>query len=1105
MSVESDPLWYKDAIVYQLHVKSFFDSNDDGIGDFAGLTRRLDYLQSLGVTVLWLLPFYPSPLRDDGYDIADYRGVHPSYGTMADFRLFVREAHKRGLRVITELVINHTSDQHPWFQRARAAPAGSRYRDYYVWSDTNQRYRDARIIFCDTEKSNWAWDDVAGAYYWHRFYSHQPDLNFDNPAVVRSLTYVMKYWLDLGVDGLRLDAVPYLCEREGTNCENLPETHAILKRLRAEIDRSYSDRMLLAEANQWPEDVLTYFGDGDECQMAFHFPLMPRLYMAVAQEDRHPITDIMRQTPDIPENCQWAIFLRNHDELTLEMVSDRERDYLWDHYASDKRARLNLGIRRRLAPLLENDRPRINLLNSLLLSMPGTPILYYGDELGMGDNVYLGDRDGVRTPMQWSPDRNGGFSRADPAQLVLPPIQDPVYGFQAINVEAQSRATSSPLNYVRRLIAVRRRYQAFGRGRLTFLFPSNRKVLAYVRCHGDEIILCVVNLARSAQSVDLDLTSWRGRVPVELLGLSSFPKISDRPYTLTLQRHSFFWFSLADAATLEGGLGDLSETLPEFVTLVMRNGWNDLIAGRNRTELAHTILPRFLPTERWFGAKDRKIETVEILRTAVIPSETGDGWCLLLAETVFVDGGKQAYFLPLGLSWGPANADQRSLLLPQTLAEIRRFRAEGALHDAFGQSDLVLALVAAIRENQDLECVEGGTIQCRPTNSFGAYEMPDVPAVRAVGVEQSNSSMLIDDFAVLKIYRRPERGLNPEVEMGRYLTDRAGFSATPPLLGTIEFVDETGEPTALGFLAGFVRNQGDLWSYTLAYLMRAFDDAQNTQPLSVEAAPDPHALFLTLARQLGRRTGELHRALCPADESDPAFAPEKFTASDLRRWADDIVEEADRVLSALDKRIAADPPLDPETLELARALLGERATVRKRIDDALSTPIDTVRTRYHGDYHLGQVLVVRNDVAIIDFEGEPRRSMEERRQKHTPLRDIAGMVRSFDYAAGAASRRAGNLPAADHPVLERFCTDWRDRSIAAFLDDYRETVAGTPIWPSDPTEAEHLLDLAMLQKVFYEIGYELANRPLWLSIPLQGALALLGRASDQTQQTPRTI
>jgi maltose alpha-D-glucosyltransferase/alpha-amylase len=546
-TLADDPLWYKDAIIYQLHVKAYQDSSGDGFGDFVGLTSRLDYIASLGVTAVWLLPFYPSPLRDDGYDIADYTNVHPDYGTRRDFRTFVREAHKRGLRVITELVVNHTSDLHPWFEESRAG-RNSAKRDWYVWSDDPERYAEARIIFTDTETSNWAWDQHSQQYYWHRFFSHQPDLNYDNPAVVRAIERVMRFWLDLGVDGLRLDAVPYLVEREGTSCENLAETHAVLKRLRGALDKRYRNRMLLAEANQWPPDVRPYFGDGDECHMAFHFPLMPRIWIALRKEDRTPIVEIMQSTPDIPDDCQWALFLRNHDELTLEMVTDEERDYMWSEYASDRRGRINLGIRRRLAPLVDNSRRRIELLNALLLSMPGTPVIYYGDEIGMGDNVYLGDRNGVRTPMQWTPDRNAGFSRADPAALYSPVIQDPVYGYQAVNVEAQERIPGSLLHFTRRIINMRRRYPVFGRGALKFLHPDNRHVLAYLREHEGVTVLCVANLSRFSQYAELDLSEYAGRVPVEIMGRVRFPPIGELPYLLTFGPHAFYWFELTDGA-----------------------------------------------------------------------------------------------------------------------------------------------------------------------------------------------------------------------------------------------------------------------------------------------------------------------------------------------------------------------------------------------------------------------------------------------------------------------------------------------------------------------------------------------------------------------------
>jgi maltose alpha-D-glucosyltransferase/alpha-amylase len=547
-----DDLWYKDAIFYELHVKAFYDSNADGIGDFRGLMEKLDYLQDLGVDCLWILPFYPSPLRDDGYDISDFYNVHPSYGTLADFRAFLRAAHHRRIRVITDLVMNHTSDQHPWFQDARRSPK-SRYRNYYVWSQTYQKYTDARIIFTDTERSNWSWDMEAGAYYWHRFFSHQPDLNYDNPQVRRAMLRVIRFWLDMGVDGFRMDAVPYLYEREGTNCENLPETHAYLREVRKAVDRSHPGRVLLCEANQWPQDVRAYFGDGDECHMAFNFPVMPRIFMGLRREDRLPIVDIIEQTPGIPANCQWGLFLRNHDELTLEMVTDEERDYMYHEYATDPRMKLNLGIRRRLAPLMSNGRRQMELLTSLLFTLPGSPIIYYGDELGMGDNIYLGDRNGVRTPMQWSGDRNAGFSRADTAALYSPLIMDPVYGYQAVNVEAQLRTPSSLLNWTKRMIRIRKRYPVFGRGSIEFLRPANRKVLAYLRSDGEQTVLVVANLSRFSQPVELDLRRFRGMGLVELIGETRFPCVREEPYFLSLGPHGFYWFRLEKAPEAELG------------------------------------------------------------------------------------------------------------------------------------------------------------------------------------------------------------------------------------------------------------------------------------------------------------------------------------------------------------------------------------------------------------------------------------------------------------------------------------------------------------------------------------------------------------------------
>ncbi|HYZ33264.1 MAG TPA: maltose alpha-D-glucosyltransferase, partial [Crenalkalicoccus sp.] len=885
---DNDPHWYRDAVIYQLHVKSFFDASGDGVGDFPGLMQKLDYIAALGVDTLWLLPFYPSPRKDDGYDIADYRGVHPDYGTLQDARRFVREAHARGLKVITELVVNHTSDQHPWFQRARASRPGSSHRNYYVWSDTDQRYKGTRVIFLDTEKSNWTWDPVAGAYFWHRFYSHQPDLNFDNPRVLAEVLNVMRFWLDIGVDGLRLDAVPYLVEREGTNSENLPETHEVLRRIRAKLDEGYRGRMLLAEANQWPEDTQQYFGQGDECHMAFHFPLMPRMYMAIAQEDRFPITDILRQTPDIPEGCQWAIFLRNHDELTLEMVTDRERDYLWSTYAADKRARLNLGIRRRLAPLLEHDRRRIELMNGLLLSMPGTPVIYYGDEIGMGDNIFLGDRDGVRTPMQWSPDRNGGFSRADPACLVLPPIQDPLYGFQAVNVEAQSRDPHSLLNWTRRMLAVRKRSKAFGRGAMRLLYPANRKVLAYVREYEDDIILCVFNLSRSAQAVELDLAAQAGRVPVEMLGGTGFPPIGQLPYLLTLPPFGFYWFVLATEKALPPWHAPAPEPLPDLRTMVLRADVNTLLSEGVRRELEAEVLPDYLPKRRWFAAKDARLESVRLGAIAALPATRG---AVVMAEVeARLPGRTERYALPLA---GVEDVEGIGPLPAQlALSRLRQGRRVGFLTDAFADDRMPGAVITALREGLDLP-TEEGVIRFRGTSRLRDLVLPEKPEIRRMSAEQSNSSIILGETAVLKILRRINPGIHPEAEMTRHLTER-GFANIPPLLGEVTRVAPDGTPNTLMLVQGFVRNQGDGWEWTIDWLHRAVDEAAMT----AEPTEDAFAGYLAFATALGQRLGELHAVLAEPS-SDPAFAPETATEADRERWAEGALAQLQPALALL--------------------------------------------------------------------------------------------------------------------------------------------------------------------------------------------------------------
>ena len=1081
----SDPLWYKDAIIYQTHVKSFFDNNNDGIGDFAGLTDKLDYVKDLGVSAIWLMPFYPSPLRDDGYDIMDYRNINQSYGNMRDVKRFIDEAHRRDLRVITELVINHTSDQHPWFQRARRAKPGSNYRNYYVWSDTDQKYNDTRIIFLDTEQSNWTWDPVAKAYFWHRFYSHQPDLNFDHPPVMREILNLLHYWLKMGIDGLRLDAIPYLIEREGTNCENLPETHDILKRIRAEMDEHYPDRMLLAEANQWPEDTQPYFGDGDECHMAFHFPLMPRMYMGVAQEDRAPITDIMRQTPEIPENCQWAIFLRNHDELTLEMVTEKERDYLWNTYAADRRMRINLGIRRRLAPLMDNDRRKIELMNSMLFSMPGTPVMYYGDEIGMGDNIYLGDRDGVRTPMQWSPDRNGGFSRSNPQALYLPPVMDPVYGFDAVNVEAQSRSASSLLNWMRRLITVRRQHKAFSRGELAFIYPGNRKILAYTRSFDGETILCVVNLSRNAQPVELQLQQYRGRTPVELIGRTTFPPIGDLPYLLTLPSHGFYWFVLADEASMPDWHIDLPEPLPEFVTLVLGRGWGSLLDPKNRNELEDGVLSSFFANQRWFAAKDATIRGLKVTRTIELPGPDG-GVLLAMVETRLDGGQLQTYQMPLSIAWGEDNLSPASPLRPFTIAKARRANRVGAVYDASAGDGLALALLDGLRRERRIE-IEGGAARFIKSPALDAVELGETPEINRLSVEQSNTSMMVDRAMIWKLYRRPLPGPHPEVEIGRFLTDVAGFANTPPLLGSLEVEGADGTST-LAAAMGFVLNQGDGWAWTLDYLEREIETLLLEQEQEGEAEPvEPFGVYRQLAAAIGQRTAEMHRAFSTPTE-DPAFKAEAITEADLGRWGKAVTGDLAKLPTALERVRVKLAEADQADVE---RLLAALPTLEARVAELTGGGIEAQKTRLHGDYHLGQVLVAKGDVFILDFEGEPARDIEERRAKTSPLKDVAGMLRSFYYAASAVIDRYADRNPTKLEALPPLALAWRGLAMRQFIESYREHIAGCAAVPENPADLDRLLEFFLIEKAVYEIYYEAANRPTWVSIPIRGVLGLL--------------
>jgi maltose alpha-D-glucosyltransferase/alpha-amylase len=1106
-ALEDDPLWYKDAVIYQLHVKTFFDSDEDGMGDFNGLTQKLDYLQNLGVTAVWLLPFYPSPLKDDGYDISDYTSIHPTYGTLRDFKKFLREAHQRGLRVITELVVNHTSDQHPWFQRARRAKSGSNIHNFYVWSDTPEKYKEARVIFQDFESSNWSWDPVAGKYFWHRFYSHQPNLNYENPQVHKAVFRALDFWLGMGVDGLRLDAIPYLYQREGTNCENLPETHAFLKKLRAHVDRGHKNRMLLGEANQWPEDAVDYFGTGRECHMNFHFPLMPRLFMALRMEDRFPIIDIMEQTPVIPDDCQWAVFLRNHDELTLEMVTDEERDYMYRVYAHDPQMRLNLGIRRRLSPLLGNHRRRIELMNGLLFSVLGTPIIYYGDEIGMGDNIFLGDRSGVRTPMQWSADRNAGFSKANPQRLYLPVIIDPEYHYEVINVEAQENNRHSLLWWMKRLIALRKRFKAFSRGDLQFLHPDNSKILAFTRCYQDECILVVFNLSRFAQFVEMDLSAHRGAVPVELFGRTEFPAVAESPYFLSLGPHSFYWFMMQRQEPIEVDTDSAAEQR-QLPVLEVKGSWEQIFRGKalNRLEM---VLRRYLPGKRWFGGKARGIKSVAVREQLLLQDRSFTSY-VAFVTVEDLDGNSETYVLPLAYASGQRAVE---ILGDHPRAVLARLKAgdeaeEGILFEAPAARECGAMLLKTLRRRYRRKGAAGELVssQTRPLPKLPASEeMRLEPSI--LEVEQSNTSLVYGTRFILKLFRRLQDGINPDLEIGRFLTEKR-FAHIPPVAGALEYLAALQEPRTLAILQEFVPNQGNAWEYTLHELELYFEqilerrsekstaDMPQASLLDLAAAPKPPELMDTMGiyveavQTLARRTAELHLVLASARD-DSKFAPEPFSKLYQRSLYQSMRTLAGRNLLVLERHLKA---IAPEVQADAQEVLGLKNDILGRFHRLLDLKITGMRTRCHGDYHLGQVLYTGKDFVIIDFEGEPARPIGERRIKRSPLRDVAGMLRSFHYAAYAALIalvNRGIMRPDDLPPLESWANYWHVWICAAFMNTYLAIAANGKFLPASREEIEVLLDALLLEKAVYELGYELNNRPDWVKIPIQGIRQLM--------------
>jgi maltose alpha-D-glucosyltransferase / alpha-amylase len=1100
------PGWYKDAVIYQAHVRAFLDSTSDGVGDFPGLTTKLEYLEGLGIDTLWLLPFYPSPLRDDGYDIADYNSIHPAYGTLADFDRFVDEAHRRNIRVITELVINHTSDAHPWFQAARRAPAGSPAREFYVWSNTNQKYQGVPIIFSDTEKSNWTWDETAGAYYWHRFFSHQPDLNYDNPAVLEAVVEVMRFWLDRGVDGMRLDAVPYLIEREGTPCANLDETHAVLKRIRAEMDARHRDRVLLAEANQWPAEVRPYFGDGDECHMAFHFPLMPRMFMAVRQEDRHPIVEILRQTPDIPDTCQWGLFLRNHDELTLEMVTDEERDYMYQVYANDPQMRINGGIRRRLAPLMENSRRRIELMNSLLFSLPGTPVIYYGDELGMGDNIYLGDRNGVRTPMQWTGDRNAGFSRADAARLYAPVITDPIYGFSAVNVEAQEQAPFSLLSWMKRLIGLRKQHTVFGRGAIEFVSSPNRKVLAYIRRDETDTILCVANLSRSVQPVELDLSRFRGMVPVEMLGQTEFPRIGDQAYFLSLGAYGFNWFRLRQAAPAitERTTQDAALAVQDVPALLVGPVWDTLLDGTVRTLIERDLLGQFLQRQPWFqGSRPRAVRFKDWLTLrrgpepiflTIVEAELDDP-----AE----DGGgavSRQYFLPFAISSGESAKAIQDRFPHAVLARITGAR-KGAIYDAWHDARFADQVLEAAGTNAGVMLTRYGRFDLVQRNTFPPLRRASDTQTSVAKTVTGEGGTVYGNRLALKLFRRVEAGVHPEIEIGQQLAD-VGFTRVPVVAAVVDYA-RSGDPSSS--IAMFtlprqsIESQVDGWTHAMEWLGRFFDQvAARDLPAAAQETALPASVgevmgdYLEIAAAIGRRTAEMHVALAAASH-DPAFAPEPFGREDLATASDRALVLAERTLGKLDAALDATPlALPTDVAARARTLLDARERLFDTIRAAAAISPAATKTRVHADYRLGQILLAEGDVYIQNVEGHLAWPAAAQREKQSPLKDVASLLRSFGYAAQVALLTHATERPDQQAHLARWAQAWQKGVMASFLRSYYADASLTAL-PQDATDRETILRFFMIDRALRELDGELQNRAEWVGIPAGGLLDLLER------------
>jgi maltose alpha-D-glucosyltransferase/alpha-amylase len=1095
----ADPLWYKDAVFYELHVRSFFDSNGDGIGDFRGLIEKLDYLEELGIDAIWLLPFYPSPLKDDGYDVIDHYDVHPDYGTLSDFKDFLKEAHNRGIRVVTELILNHTSDQHPWFKKARKSRIGSPSRDFYVWSDTTDRYKDAKLIFPKEEESNWTYDDEASAYYWHRYRASQPELNYENPAVHLEMIRIADFWLKMGVDGFRLPSVAFLYEQEGTDCENLPQTHAFLKKLRAHIDKNYKDRVLIAEANLWPEEAATYFGDSDECHMNFHYPLMPRLFLALRTEDADPVRDIIEQTPPTPENCQWALFLRNHDELGLQMVAEEEQHFLLKAFATDPKTKFNMGIRRRLAPLLNNDRRRIELMHMLLFSLPGTPVMYYGDEIGMGDNVYLGDRFGVRTPMQWNANLNAGFSTANPQQLFLPVIQDPEYRYEFTNVARAEANPSSLLSWMKHTIGMRRRLDIFGRATTEFIDSSNSKVLAFVRSYEGKDIIVVANLSQFAQSTVLKSPLFKDRELTEVFSQNRFAKPASEECTLTMSPYGYFWLQ-AERADRR----DRVRASGEFPLIKSSTSWERFFENYNDTrDLERKVLPIFMNKCRWFGGKAKVINKIAIEKAIPFKVE-GDTHFLLIVDVHYAQRLPEYYFIPVTFLPESALAEQVEYTSQSIICRIEIQGEKGFLMDSVYDDTFRDLLFSNMQRGVRLRSDEGVL-----EFNFGMFTKPSLREVKSkiLKADQSNTAIIFGDEYFFKFYRKVEKEINPDLEIIRFLTENTSFRHSPRYAGSIEYQDNDGTSIVLGLLQEKVDNQGDAWVMIMERMSEYYDAvlALSTdvkfppliEKVAIRYDETPELIQRLISRnfhdlivRLGQRTAEMHKALA-SGTSDAAFSPELITHHYQRSLYSSLRKLLRDRFSMLEDAL---PGLDAQTRSMANEVLSFSQPILDSFAEMYQTRISAIKTRIHGDYHLGQVLFTGDDFVIIDFEGEPAFSFTERRLKKSPMKDVAGMMRSFHYAAYGKILLNETYRNADDGRLERAAEQWQHYVSRYFLGAYMEHAGlGSEL----SKENRILIRTFLLEKAIYELGYELNARPDWVNVPLKGIHYLVKRYLEE--------